>query len=235
MRTALKWVLACFCLLLAAAAGCKAPEQSDNTTVVTSSCQLIRLLNAQDWPESGLPKPSITGNIHIKGTVTLMSYFLNKSEITKENEAEFRCFCPLGFSNRHGGDGITIADLVDSGEYTQTMLTLKDVKLRFRKMLEDGHPGPCVFSTILLMPPTEQPCNADELRCAEDQVCYPWNSSSYLPWDSYCLACDEYTYEECLCRYSNGTPYDNGTFCDYWASADNGVGGVCSGGVCIPN
>ena len=235
MRTGLKGFFICFCILTAA--GCKLPCQepkvSDNTTLITSACQLIEILNNLQWPDNDSMLPT-TGDIQIQGTVTIKSYQLSYPDKYSWCPVEYTR-CPLLFENEHDTEGIAITNADEPALYPVSTLTLTDVRLRFRTVRGHYMPGIRV-PEIILLPPSDQSCKAGELRCAKDNVCYSWMTEVlYVQyWLSYCMSCKNLSMDECQCRDQDDIFSDNGTHCGYSCSDDNCGDGQCRGGVCVP-
>ena len=228
------WISVCLSMFFAFG-GCKpfecaAPQQSDNITVITTACQLINILNNLEWPDNDSMLPT-TDDIEIQGTVTIKSFQLKY--LDKNTDA---CIpynkCPLFFENDHGGEGIEIVNGYESLRNSVSTLRLTNVRLRFRTVRAWLGPASWAPEIILLLP-SDQSCKAGELRCAKDNVCYPWITDySFDYWESYCLSCENLTREECICRNDDGIFPDN-TTCHYPASPDFFPPGQCRGGVCI--
>ena len=219
-----------FCIGLLAMGGCKlfcpVPKLSDNVTIITCPCQLIRLLDAQPWPLQLTDNLTITGDIEIRGSVTIHSYDLSYPD----NHFRASFWYPITFSDDYGDQGIEIVEIKPVGQHSWSMqkLTLSNAKLRFRKATDyaaDAVNAPMVN----ILPPSDKPCGEGQRRCPDDLVCYDTNDAPY--WRSYCIQCEKLLLEECACRDSTGSVLDNGTDCSYGVS-DAICAGTCSGGVC---
>lgn len=191
---------------------------------VCNPFQLLSILNSLKYEYHG-PYSSghlpITEDIQISGTIVISSAQL---EIPKECLDRLDCRHLVGFSDKYGADGINVITPPD--RYSPGILTLTNVRLRFRPLLIDTHPMQFNYVPVLqIMPPSDYECEDSQTRCEIDQVCY----GRYQDYCQHCLALSQ---EECVCRDEEGI-FPDGTYCEFFISGDAIVMGECQDGKCF--
>lgn len=194
--------------------------------VIYTSHQLKALLNSLEYKgysaetTGNLP---ITDDIEIVGTVTISSDQLEIPEGCLNNN---HCRQSVGFFLPEPIEGVQLKPLSEE-EYPPCVLTLKNVRLRFRTLRIDTtfYTNYSTTPVIVLMPPSNYECKDSEIKCDTDNVCYD-------TYNSYCLSCLALSQEECACRNRNGALAD-GESCKVIISADAYVNGTCQNGKCI--
>jgi hypothetical protein len=193
---------------------------------IPTTRQLQSIINAMDYAYYGpytSGKLPITDNITIVGTVTIASYQL---KVPSDCVMRDDCQHAVSFVDAYGAEGIKISPYPPlSVVYPPGVLTLSDVTLRLRTILEDTHLSQYNFTPVVqILPPTDQPCGESQFRCSADQLCYNYFSS-------YCQYCLGMSQKHCACRGPDGI-LDNGTECIVWLSGDSGISGICHNGEC---
>jgi len=159
----------------------------------------------------GSARAPVTGDLRIQGTITI-----------ELSEIEYLCdnptYCTFaGFGTSWTREGIVVDD---SGNATFT-----DVTVRFMGIDIDHHPGMGQTLSIRILPPSCDPCTAEERKCYRDYICYE-------DFGAYCAFCTNNPPHGCACLDWDGRK-PIGSDCYIALSPDNQYGGTCdAGGSC---
>ena len=191
---------------------------------INQAQQLIAILNALEYAYQG-PYSSghlpITEDIQINGTVVITPGQIQVPEECLDREDCRHC---LGFSNLYEAAGVSLISNPGYVACPAGTLRLTNVKVRFRKLLIDTHPWIFNFIPVIqVLPPSDHPCEASEIKCDHDHVCY-----STLSYCQYCLGL---SHQECVCRDESGV-FPDGTVCEFFLSGDIIIRGECQDGEC---
>jgi hypothetical protein len=197
------------------------------STEVRQPADLLNIISGLDWTYSGgytsLPAP-VSGDLEVPQALTLTAAEI-QAPASCLDRPDCRHAVAIELSKQLPAISCRLTEQVLGGDYCAAVDIPAGSRFRLRGILYDTHPAQWNFISVLqILPASDVPCLADELRCAADSTCF-------TGFDEYCRSCLGLEKERCACQSPEGS-LPEGSDCQYWVSGDVLQSGKCRQGVC---